>query len=153
MTSISCLKALWFLLVAMGGAACGPGPDAGSEPSGLSAELRTVDEVRLSDDGRQVTLQFVGSALYVEDDPCTARYEGWARPTDDDLEVAVSIHCLEHLSGCEGASGDVGCTRRFDRLPRFGVVGLRRRFVLMDHLSPSKGVKVQILGALELATW
>jgi hypothetical protein len=57
-----------------------------------------IDTIDLSDDGQTVALRFIGSAPYVELDPCTASYSGLARVEDDVLEVGVVIEVgmLEH---------------------------------------------------------
>lgn len=78
----------------------GPAGDRSTDPLDPSAELLAVDSISRSDDHHVVILEFTGSAPYVEADPCTAQYEGWARQTDGVLEVAVVlvIGALEHGS-------------------------------------------------------
>jgi hypothetical protein len=57
-----------------------------------------IDTIDLSNDGQTVALRFIGSAPYVESDPCTASYSGLARVEGDLLEVGVvlDVGMLEH---------------------------------------------------------
>ncbi|MGH8871761.1 MAG: hypothetical protein ACRDWS_07300 [Acidimicrobiia bacterium] len=72
---------------------CGAGMDAASIGNGPPPSDRVVaiDTIELSSDGRVVTLGFVGSAAYVEEDPCTASYVGRARVIEGVLEAAVVV--------------------------------------------------------------
>ncbi len=56
-------------------------------------------------------------------------------------QAAHNTPASKHLSFCEVPRVMSGCTRRLTRLPGFGVVGLRRRLVLMDHVPPNETVK------------
>jgi len=95
--SVAVIVAAGLLAVAC---ALGPTPtgvtEATASPENLAngpnpppGEALRVDLITLSEDGRTVTIQFVGGKDYDPDDPCSNHYFGWARDVDGVLQVKV----------------------------------------------------------------